>query len=804
MSNQPRPRPRDEEINADTGLPATTPRPTGEELPPIRLMPGEQPIADFELISLLGRGGFGEVWKARGPGGFLVALKFIRLGDQASAVELRSLEFIKDQRHPHLLGNFGAWQRDGFLIVAMELGDGTLLNRLREAERSGTAGIPPAELLEYMREAAKGIDHLNNLGIQHRDIKPQNLLLLGGGVKVADFGLAKVLEHSMSSNSGAMTPAYAAPEFLNGQTSSRSDQYSLGVTYCQLRGGRLPFAGNPAQMMTGHLIHPPDLTMLPEAERPAVTRALSKSPDDRWPSCRAFVDALAVALGESSGHHPAPATREMAAASTTTTMPKSASSSAKPRRWSEATAPTPIPTSRTPLVLFVTAVLLIAGAAVAAWWKPWQTWELSSGGVAKVNSSETPKSSVTTENDKPSLPAPVVPLPRPKPHLRLIVPDALPIEPRKPAMLKVKVVRENCPGPIRIHSDITPAGVVVFESTIAGGTNEGELQVSLAPDFKLTGTALLISAVGEDNTRADELVRLVVKSPMPALPTVRLTLLAAPDRPRVGDRVTCTVEATNSSGQDLARLRLVGEVSKDAEVVLGQGAGFEIIDSTHFAFYGIAIKAGESMKRIVVVEAKQEGTAQIRLELHGEEFGDTPVTKETTLPVGKKSVIARPTPPGPGDNAKVPAEPPKKRPPEPPSKAPLAAPEPPNKGPAKPRQQISTRDGGKAIVAEDQAISVRRGSDSRELIRVATAIKAIDLQLSPNEQRLFALFAGKVECYDLATGKLVWRNVGIKDPHRLQLDRNGADVLVISKKGVVSVFDARTGAIPGAPSMIGD
>ena len=124
-----------------------------------------------------------------------------------------------------------------------------------------------------MLEAAKGIDFLNEprhpsggkqpQGIQHRDIKPQNLLLVGGSVKVADFGLARLLEQTVTGHTGSMTPAYAAPEFFHGQTSSQSDQYSLAVTYCHLRGGRLPFRGSLAEVMAGHLGKEPDLTMLP-------------------------------------------------------------------------------------------------------------------------------------------------------------------------------------------------------------------------------------------------------------------------------------------------------------------------------------------------------------------------------------------------------------------------------------------------------------------------------------------------------------------------------------------------------------
>ena len=305
-------------IPHDTGSSNPTPRPDGAADAVVHLAPGARPVADYELVQLLGRGGFGEVWKARGPGGFAVALKFIRLGNRAGTVELRSLELMKDIRHPHLLGMFGAWQRDETLIIAMELADRTLMDRLHELLRQDKPGIPAAELLDQLRDAAQGIDHLNSIGIQHRDIKPQNLLLVGGGVKVADFGLAKLLEHTVASNTGAMTPAYAAPEFLKGQTSSQSDQYALAVSYCQLRGGRLPFAGHHAQIMAGHLMQPPDLTMLPEAERPAVARALSKEPDERWPGCKAFVAALAKGMaGRTSRGERAAAT----AGSATRTQP---------------------------------------------------------------------------------------------------------------------------------------------------------------------------------------------------------------------------------------------------------------------------------------------------------------------------------------------------------------------------------------------------------------------------------------------------------------------------------------------------
>jgi serine/threonine protein kinase len=289
-------------VGPDPEGPRHTPSAGAADQRGVTLGPGQRPLPDYELVRLLGRGGYSEVWLAKGPGGIGVALKFVRLEGEYGTLELRALELMKSIRHPHLLPMFGIWKRDGLLIVAMELADGTLLDRLRQAEGRGLPGIPPDELLEYMHEAAKGLDFLNDfrdpsgsgagVGILHKDVKPQNLLLVGGAVKVADFGLACLLEHDVTEATGGLTPAYAAPEFFDDRVTRWSDQYSLAVTYCQLRGGQLPFGGTPVQVVAGHLSQSPDLTMLPAAERPVVARALSKDPEERWPSCRAFVQAL--------------------------------------------------------------------------------------------------------------------------------------------------------------------------------------------------------------------------------------------------------------------------------------------------------------------------------------------------------------------------------------------------------------------------------------------------------------------------------------------------------------------------------
>ncbi len=280
----------------DTGpRPGDTARPAGAPGADPDLRPGARPVPDYELIEKLGEGSFGQVWKARDDTGRAVALKFLRPGPDAAGEAVRELELMKEVGHAHLLVLHRYWRLGGWLVVALELAQGTLLDRLREAHQRGQAGVPLRELLEYFREAAKGLDYLHSLGIQHRDVKPANLLLVGGTVKVADFGLAKLLESTVATNTNRLmagTPAFAAPETWEGKTSTRSDQYALAITWCQLRTGKLPFEGSLMALAYAHCHKDPDLSMLPAAERPAVARALSKDPGGRWPSCRDFVAAL--------------------------------------------------------------------------------------------------------------------------------------------------------------------------------------------------------------------------------------------------------------------------------------------------------------------------------------------------------------------------------------------------------------------------------------------------------------------------------------------------------------------------------
>ena len=130
------------------------------------------------------------------------------------------------------------------------------------------------------------------------DVKPSNLLLVGDTVTLCDFGLASVTAGTLKPHRAAGTLDYAAPEVFQGRLSDSTDQYALAVTYCHLRGG-LPFKDTPKAFQPGYQRSEPDLSMLTASERPIVARALQPIPQDRWPTCKAFINQLqkTVCLG---------------------------------------------------------------------------------------------------------------------------------------------------------------------------------------------------------------------------------------------------------------------------------------------------------------------------------------------------------------------------------------------------------------------------------------------------------------------------------------------------------------------------
>ncbi len=258
--------------------------------------PGYQPIPGYTLEEMIGRGGFGEVWRADAPGGLKKAVKFVYgTQDQTRASrELRSLERIKGVHHPFLLTLERFEIVDDQLVIVTELADGSLEDVFKRNRDRGSCGIPREALISHLQDAADALDYLHECyQLQHLDIKPGNLLMVGGHVKVADFGLLKDLTEADCSLVGGLTPIYAPPEVFDGRPSLHSDQYSLAVMYQELLTGTRPFSGRTiAQLATQHVHSAPNLEPLPPSDRPVAARALEKSPERRFPNCKEFVKAL--------------------------------------------------------------------------------------------------------------------------------------------------------------------------------------------------------------------------------------------------------------------------------------------------------------------------------------------------------------------------------------------------------------------------------------------------------------------------------------------------------------------------------
>ena len=306
---------------------------------------GDEPVpgSGYRLTEFLGRGGFGEVWKASGPGGTEAALKIIQLGGTEGRKEFRALQLVKKIRHTHLVPLFSFWLKNAEgqiiddalvgtaetcavetkpseiratmaappvlvrplateLIIAMGLGDKSLYDRLQECLAEGREGVPQDELLHYMEDAAEAIDFLNrpvrNLGsgpaaIQHCDIKPHNLMIVGGGAQVCDFGLARMMGADRTTTAAA-TLAYAAPECLvEGKPSASTDQYSLAVSYYELKTGILPYRDETlAAVMDAKRQGKLDFSKLAPGEQAVLRRATSQNPPDRFPSSLDMINAL--------------------------------------------------------------------------------------------------------------------------------------------------------------------------------------------------------------------------------------------------------------------------------------------------------------------------------------------------------------------------------------------------------------------------------------------------------------------------------------------------------------------------------
>ncbi len=197
----------------------------------------------YRIISLLGRGGMGEVYRADDLSlGQAVALKFLpeRATDEHTLERFRNeVRIARRISHPNVCRVYDIGQSDNQVFLSMEYVDGEDLSSL--LRRIGR--LPSDKALEIARKICAGLAAAHDKGVLHRDLKPANIMLDGRGeVLIMDFGLAGVAHEIDDVRSG--TPAYMAPEQLSGkEVTARSDIYSLGLVLYELFTGKPAFQG---------------------------------------------------------------------------------------------------------------------------------------------------------------------------------------------------------------------------------------------------------------------------------------------------------------------------------------------------------------------------------------------------------------------------------------------------------------------------------------------------------------------------------------------------------------------------------
>ena len=272
-------------------------------------------LGPYEIVGRVGRGGMGEVWKARDTRlGRTVAIKVLP-SELSVSIQMRQrfereAKTISQLSHPHICSLYDVGNQDGVEYLVMEYLEGeTLLERLARGP------LPIDEALRHGTEIADALDRAHRQGIVHRDLKPGNVMLTTSGVKLLDFGLARELDpegpiQSLTSaptavkdltEEGAIlgTLSYMAPEQLEGKKAdSRTDIFALGATLYEMATGRKAFSGSSqASLITAIMSDdPPPMRdvrpMTPRALDRLVRKCLAKNPDRRWQSASDLADEL--------------------------------------------------------------------------------------------------------------------------------------------------------------------------------------------------------------------------------------------------------------------------------------------------------------------------------------------------------------------------------------------------------------------------------------------------------------------------------------------------------------------------------
>jgi len=279
------------------------------------LAPGIR-LGPYEIVSTLGSGGMGQVYRARDTRlDRVVAIKVLPPDlttrpdrDERFAREARAVAALS---HPHICALHDFGRDNGIDYLVMEYLEGETL-----AERLIAGPLPLAEVLRYSIEIADALDHAHRRGFVHRDLKPANVMVTKSGAKLLDFGLAKSRPRATFLESGPSTPGaatqsltaegtligtlhYMAPEQLEGrEADARSDIFAFGAVLYEMATDRKAFDGQSHASVIAAILStdPPPMKGLQPLVPPALDRiaqkCLAKDPDERWQSAHDLKTAL--------------------------------------------------------------------------------------------------------------------------------------------------------------------------------------------------------------------------------------------------------------------------------------------------------------------------------------------------------------------------------------------------------------------------------------------------------------------------------------------------------------------------------
>jgi WD40 repeat protein/tRNA A-37 threonylcarbamoyl transferase component Bud32 len=342
----------------------------------------------YQILSELGRGGMGVVYKARDLAlQRIVALKVIRAGELAGDTERERFEAegraAARLQHPNVVQVFHVSEHAGLPFVVLEYVEGdSLKQRLQETPLS------PGDAARMILILCAGVQHAHEAGIVHRDLKPANILLTRDGVpKIADFGLAKAIDaDSGQTQSGAIlgTPSYMPPEQASGRTAEvgpRADIYALGAILYECLTGRPPFRGASLretleQVCTREPVAPGALQAgVPRDLETICLKCLEKDPARRYPSAAALAEDLRAFLdGRPISARPVSATERL-------------------RRWA----------SRNPLIAVLSAavLLLLLSVTAASVYAAFVSWKAEADAIeAGKNIQDALQKQVTATQDR--------------------------------------------------------------------------------------------------------------------------------------------------------------------------------------------------------------------------------------------------------------------------------------------------------------------------------------------------------------------------------------------------------------------